>query len=178
MKFIETGIEGAWLIELDRIEDERGFFARAWSREEFGARGIGPDFVQSNLSLSHSKGTIRGLHYQREPHAEGKFIRCIRGAIFDVILDLREDSPTRHQWVGFEISAANYRAVYIPPGCAHGFQTLEDSSEAFYMTSAPYCREAEGGVRWDDPRFGIRWPLAENPVLSDKDRSWPDFEQA
>lgn len=174
MKFTETEIPGAWLIELDRIEDDRGFFARAWSEDELRDHGIDPTVVQINLSRSRHRGTIRGMHYQRSPHAEGKFVRCIRGALFDVLIDLRPDSPGFLRWAGYRLSADQHQALYVPPGCAHGFQTLEDDTEAFYMVSAPYCASAEGGIRWNDPRFGIEWPLADHPVLSDKDRGWPD----
>lgn len=172
----ETSIPGAFTVDLKKIEDERGFFARAWSGDELAGLGIGTEVAQVNLSLSRHKGTIRGMHFQKAPHEEGKFVRCIRGSLFDVILDLRPDSPTRFQWVAFELSAANYRAVYVPPGCAHGVQTLEDNTEMLYMVSERYCREAEAGIRWDDPFFGIGWPDPESRHVSEKDMSWPDFK--
>lgn len=175
MIITETSIPGAFVIDLNKISDDRGFFARAWSSSELRDHGIDPTLTQVNLSLSKKKGTIRGMHFQKAPHEEGKFVRCIRGALYDVILDLREGSPTRFQWAAFELSASNYRAVYVPPGCAHGVQTLEDDTEMFYMVSAAYCREAEGGIRWDDPFFGIQWPEAAERHISEKDLAWPNY---
>ena len=172
MKFRETKLPGAFVIEPKKIEDERGFFARAWSQTEFEERGLNPRVVQSNLSYSRKKGTLRGLHYQITPYEEARLVRCIRGAILDVMIDLRLDSPTYMQWIGVELTAANRKMLYAPEGFAHGFQTLEDDSEAFYQVSAFYCPEAERGVRWDDPTFGIVWPVAVSCV-SEKDRRWP-----
>lgn len=174
MIFTPLEIDGAWIIDLEARSDERGFFARGWCSEEFGEHGIDPGFVQCNISFSHRTGTIRGLHYQRAPHDGGRLVRCIRGALFDVILDLRSDSPTRHQWTGVGIDASNHRSVYVPAGCAHGVQTLADGTEMLYMTNTPYSPEAEDGVRWNDPFFGIEWPLEPGPI-SGKDQSWPDF---
>jgi len=176
MHITPTEIEGAFVCDLRKFEDERGFFAKAWSREVFDQHGIGVSFLETNFSLSHKRGTIRGLHHQRAPYAEAKLVRCVRGALFDVIVDLRPDSPSCHRWLGFELTAANHRAVYVPAGCAHGVQTLEDDTEMLYMVSAPYVPEAEAGIRWDDPFFGIEWPEVGERVVSDKDRAWPDYQ--
>jgi dTDP-4-dehydrorhamnose 3,5-epimerase len=176
MIFTETAISGAYLVDLNRIEDERGFFSRAWSAREFAEHGLESDFPEINLSLSLERGTIRGLHYQKEPHAEAKFVRCIRGALFDVVVDLRPDSPTYMKWAGFEIRASTYRGIYVPAGCAHGVQTLEDRTEMLYMVSSCYHAASEAGIRWDDPLFGIEWPDVGQRIVSDKDRNWPDFQ--
>ena len=172
MKFIETELEDAWLVELEPRGDERGSFARSFSRDEFTERGLLADYVQANASVSAHRGTVRGLHFQRAPHTEAKLVRCVRGAILDVIVDLRSGSPTylRHQ--GFELSASNRRQLYVPPGFAHGFQSLNDDIEITYMVSAQYTPTAEGGVRYDDPMIGIAWPLPVS-VISDKDARWP-----
>lgn len=175
MKFHPQSIAGVHLIDLDRMEDERGFFARAWSASEFAAMGLATSYPDVNFSLSTRRGTIRGLHYQKAPHEEAKFVRCVRGSLFDVVVDLRPGSPTLYQWAGFEIRASDYRAIYVPPGCAHGVQALEDNTEMLYMVSACYNPAAESGIRWDDPFFNIQWPEAEHPIISTKDRSWPDF---
>lgn len=175
MKFHETPIAGARLIEPERRGDERGFFARVFCRDEFEAAGLAAEFVQMNNSLSARRGTLRGLHYQLPPNAEVKVVRCIGGALFDVILDLRPDSPTAGQWFGAELTEHNRLMMYVPPGCAHAILTLTDEAEALYMVSAFYGPNEERGVRFDDPRFGIAWPIA--PVeISAKDRSWPDFD--
>lgn len=175
MTFKETPIAGAYLVDLKKFEDERGFFARAWSAGEFAGMGLETHFPDTNFSLSWRRGTIRGLHYQKFPHAESKFVRCVRGALFDVIVDLRPDSPTCHQWAGFELRASDYQAVYVPAGCAHGVQTLEDNSEMLYMVSAPYAAGAEGGIRWNDQFFGIVWPDVTERIVSEKDQAWPDY---
>lgn len=175
MIFSETSIAGAYLVDLTRHGDERGFFARAWSSKEFADHGLETKFPETNFSSSARKGTIRGLHYQKSPHAEAKFVRCVRGSLFDVIVDLRPDSPTVHQWAGFEIRASEYQAVYVPAGCAHGVQTLEDDTEMLYMVSACYAASAEGGIRWNDPFFGIEWPDVDERTVTVKDQSWPDF---
>lgn len=175
MVFKETSIAGAYLVDLKRIEDDRGFFARAWSSDEFAGMGLATVFPQMNLSLSVRKGTIRGFHYQKSPHEEAKFIRCVRGALFEVMIDLRPDSPTYLKWAGFEIRASDYQALYVPPGCARGVQTLEDNSEMLYMASASYQPGAEAGIRWDDPFFGVEWPDVGQRIVSDKDQAWPDF---
>ena len=172
MKFLPTALPGVLLVDIEAIEDERGFFARSFCREEFAAHGLTPDLVQCSVSWNRRKGTLRGMHFQAPPHEETKLVRCTSGAIFDVVVDLRADSAARHQWVGVELSAANRRAVYIPPGCAHGFQTLSDDSEVFYQMSEYYHAESARGVRFDDPAFGIAWPIA-NPIVSARDRGLP-----
>jgi dTDP-4-dehydrorhamnose 3,5-epimerase len=155
------------------VTDERGFFARTWCREEFADHGLTPELAQCSISFSHRKGTLRGLHYQAAPHQEAKLVRCTRGAIWDVALDLRRDSPTYRAWFGVELSAANRAALYIPEGCAHGQLTLSDDSEVLYQMSAPYVPSAARGVRYDDPAFGIEWP-GEVVVINDRDASYPD----
>lgn len=175
MRFVETELAGAYVIDLDPIEDERGFFARAWCRRELEGQGLSAELAQCNLSLSRRKGTLRGMHYQEPPHAEIKLVRCVRGAIYDVIVDLRRDSPTYTRWFAAELSADNRRALYVPEGFAHGFQTLADDTETFYMISAEHAPAAARGVRWDDTAFEIEWPEREHALLSERDRSWPDF---
>jgi dTDP-4-dehydrorhamnose 3,5-epimerase len=177
VKFHETPLAGATLIELEKHGDDRGFFARVYCREEFAAHGLVTEFVQVNNSLSAQKGTLRGMHYQLAPHGETKVVRCIRGALFDAILDLRPDSKTFGQWYGVELSAENRKMLYVPRGFAHGFMTLTDDTEAFYFVDNTYAPDAERGVRWNDPKFGIEWPL-EPVVLSEKDQKHPDFDPA
>jgi dTDP-4-dehydrorhamnose 3,5-epimerase len=174
MIFKESKIAGAWVVDLNRMGDDRGFFARAWCREEFAAKGITTELSQANISFSEQAGTVRGMHFQRAPHEEMKAVRCVRGGIFDVVLDLRKGSPTFGQWEGVELTAENRRMLVVPEGCAHGFQTLEDDTEAFYLGSAAYAPESEGGVRWNDPAFGIAWPLGVSEI-SDKDAALPDY---
>lgn len=176
MKFTKTPIDGAFLVDICRVEDRRGFFARAWSADEFTAIGLPAAINDVNLSLNSRKGTIRGMHYQLPPHAEAKFVRCVSGALYDVIIDLRPDSPTFLKWAGFEIDAATCQAVFVPAGCAHGMQALADDTGMLYMTTGKYHPESERGIRWDDPFFSIIWPVMDDPVLSDKDLSWPGFE--
>lgn len=174
MIFTETKLPGAYLIDIEKRGDQRGFFARGWCQKEFEAHGLIPRVVQVNISLSKQKGTLRGMHYQVAPYAEAKLVRCTRGALYDVIIDLRSDSPTYLQWLGAELTAENYRMIYVPEGFAHGFLTLADNTEATYQVSQFYTPEAEGGMRYDDPALGIEWPLAVR-VISDKDANWPDF---
>jgi dTDP-4-dehydrorhamnose 3,5-epimerase len=174
MLFTKTGLEGAWLVEPTPARDERGWFARTFCEKEFGAQGLETRFVQHSTSQNVSKGTLRGMHFQTAPHAEAKLVRCLRGAIWDVIIDLNVDSPTYRQWRGFELTADNVNQLYIPKGFAHGFQTLEDGCEIGYLISEFYAPGASTGVRWDDPVFAIQWPLPVS-VMSDKDRGWPDF---
>lgn len=176
MRFLETPLAGAFLIECDRYADARGFFARLWCRREFEAHGLVTDFPQGNLSVNDKAGTLRGLHYQRAPHAEVKVIRCTRGALYDVIVDLRPNSPTYMRWHAVVLNAEDHRALYIPQGFAHGFQTTVDRTEAQYMVSAYYAPQAEGGLRYDDPALNIRWPLPIS-VISDKDKSWPTIDR-
>ncbi len=172
MFFTETSVPGAWTIDPALHADERGRFFRAWCIEEFAAHGI--DFVplQANMGTSRWTGTVRGLHYQLQPHQEAKLVRCTRGAVFDVLVDLRPGSPTSGRWLGVELTAENARMLYVPPLCAHGYQTLTDEAEVLYMTSAVYAPAAVRGVRFDDPAVGVRWPLAVRAV-SEQDRGWP-----
>ena len=175
MKFEPTAVEGCYVIEPEPRGDERGFFARIFDSEAFRAKGLPDRFVQFNNSLSVETGTLRGLHYQVAPSGEGKLVRCIAGAIFDVAVDLRKDSPTFGKWAGAEISADNRRLFYAPVGCAHGFMTLAPNTEVVYFASAPYAGADERGVRWDDPKFGVRWPITPS-VLSDKHRNARDYD--
>jgi len=174
MKFIETDISGVVVIELEKHEDERGWFARAWSREEFTARGLRTDLVECNLSYNEKRGTLRGMHFQVAPHAEAKLVRCVAGAAHDVALDLRPGSPTHGKSIGVGLSADSGRALFLSEGIAHGFQTLMDHSTLFYQMSSAYSPEAAAGVRWDDSAFGIEWPLPD-PIVSARDQSFPDF---
>jgi len=170
----ETALPQAYLIEIEPLRDDRGFFARSFCAREFALHGLPDAFVQSNVSFNLKRGTLRGLHYQAEPAAEGKLVRCTRGAIFDVMVDLRRNSAAYRKWLGFELSAENAKAVYIPPGFAHGFQTLRDDTEILYQMTTEYQPEYARGARWNDPAFAIRWPL-DNPILSPRDAEYPDF---
>jgi dTDP-4-dehydrorhamnose 3,5-epimerase len=172
--FEPTAIPGVVVVRPERFADARGHFARTWDGDELAAHGLNPRVVQCSTSFNARAGTLRGMHYQAAPHAEAKLVRCTRGRVFDVALDLRPGSPTFRQWAGAELSAENGAALYVPEGCAHGFLTLEDASEVFYMISAPYAPEAARGARWDDPAFGIRWPAAPR-VIHDRDAGYPDF---
>jgi dTDP-4-dehydrorhamnose 3,5-epimerase len=174
--FTETEVAGAFVIDLETRSDERGFFARTFCRREFEEHGLNPEIAQSNLSLSASAGTLRGMHLQLPPHEEAKLVRCTSGALYDVALDLRPESPSYLRWVGVELTAENRRMLYVPEGCAHGFQTLLPDTEAFYQVSAAYAPEAERGFRWDDVAFGIEWPDAAERTISEKDEQWPDYE--
>ena len=174
MEFIETKLKGAFVVRLKKIEDHRGYFARGWCRDEFVKHGLNPDMLQLNTGFSHKKGTLRGMHYQEAPHAEAKFIRCTRGAIYDVIVDLRADSPTRGQWFGTELTPDNGAMLYAPTGFAHGYQTLTDHADMYYMTTALYASSAAKGVRYNDPAFGIQWPLVV-AVISEPDQNWSDY---
>jgi dTDP-4-dehydrorhamnose 3,5-epimerase len=175
--FTETDLADAYLIDLEQLEDERGFFARAWDVNEFAERGLSTRLVQANVAFNRSAGTLRGMHYQAEPHAEAKLVRCTRGAVYDVIIDLRPHSATHARWLAVELTAENGRMLYVPEGFAHGYQTLVDETETFYLVSEFYEPQAERGVRWDDPLFAIDWPKTANRIMSDKDRKWPDFER-
>jgi dTDP-4-dehydrorhamnose 3,5-epimerase len=172
MHFVETGIAGARLITPSPYQDERGRFMRAWCSKEFSEHAIDFSPVQSNLGFSKKKGTVRGMHFQVAPALEAKLVRCTRGAIFDVVLDLRPDSLSHGKWYGAELSAQNGHMFYVPEGCAHGYQTLEDDTEVFYMASEFYTPSAARGVRFDDPAFAIQWPLPAT-MISDQDRNWP-----
>lgn len=175
MKFSQTDIAGAYLIDIEPITDERGFFARSWCRQEFEKRGLNLGIAQCNISFNKKRGTLRGMHYQVEPYMETKIVRCTAGAIYDVIVDLRPESSMFRKWIAVELSAENRRMLYIPPGVAHGFQTLADDTEILYQISEFYHPDSSRGVRWDDPAFGIKWPSADR-VISEKDRQHPDFE--
>lgn len=174
MEFHETRLKGAFLILPERIQDERGYFARAWCSAEFAARGLTSCVSQINVGFSPNRGTLRGMHYQEHPHAEAKLVRCTRGAVWDVLVDLRPGSPTRGEWFGAELTADNAHMLFAPQGFAHGYQTLHDDTEVMYLTSAPYVPSAARGVRYNDPLFGISWPLPPQPV-SQADESWPDY---
>jgi dTDP-4-dehydrorhamnose 3,5-epimerase len=175
MTFQETKLAGVFEIHLEPKVDERGFFARSWCRHEFEQQELNSNLAQCSISFNSRKGTLRGMHYQAGPYAEAKLVRCTKGAIHDVAVDMRPQSATFMRWVGTELTAANRRALYIPEGCAHGFLTLEDDTEVFYQISECYHQEAARGVRWNDPAFGIDWPgIIE--VISDRDRTYPDFE--
>jgi dTDP-4-dehydrorhamnose 3,5-epimerase len=173
MRFTPTPLADAWVIDLDRIEDERGYFARTWCAREFNAHSLEDRVVQCSTSFNAAKGTLRGLHYQVAPHAETKLVRCTRGAVFDVIADLRPSSATFLRWFGVELTADNGRMLYIPKGFAHGFQTLAERSEVFYQMDEFYAPTAGRGIRWNDPLLGVRWPL-EVTVISEKDRGYRD----
>lgn len=174
MKFTETRLRGAYLVEPEPLEDERGFFARSWCQTEFEGHHLNPNLVQCNISFNKKKGTLRGMHYQVVPHEEVKLVRCTKGAIYDVIIDLRSDSFTFQQWTAVELTAENYKMLYIPEGFAHGFQSLTDDTELFYQMSEFYHPECAQGVRWNDPAFQIEWPLPE-PIIQEKDTQYLDF---
>jgi dTDP-4-dehydrorhamnose 3,5-epimerase len=176
MRFTETGIAGSMIIEPNPHKDDRGRFMRAWCTREFAEHGLNFLPVQANMGLSIRKGTVRGMHFQQEPAPEAKLVRCTRGAMFDVVIDLRQESPSYGKWYGAELTAENGCMLYVPELCAHGYQTLEDCTEMYYMTSQFYTPEAAGGVRFDDPAFGIQWPL-EPTAVSEQDRNWPLMER-
>lgn len=175
MRFTETPLSGAWIVELDRLVDERGFFARTFDERQWIERGMNPTVAQCNTSYNSRAGTLRGMHLQAQPHGEPKVVRCTKGAVFDVIVDLRQDSPTHRRWFGAELSARNGTALYVPVDMAHGFQTLEDDSEVLYMMGHEYVPEAQRGVRWNDPAFGIEWPKPASRSISERDRGYPDY---
>ena len=174
MRILDTALPGAKLVELEPIEDERGFFARSFCGREFELAGLDPCVAQCNVSFNRRRGTLRGMHFQRAPHAEAKLVRCTRGRIYDVILDLRPGSPSYRRWFAIELGAESRRALYAPKGVAHGFQTLEDGCEVLYQRSDFYAPELAAGVRWNDPAFGIEWPIAD-PIVSARDAAYPDF---
>jgi dTDP-4-dehydrorhamnose 3,5-epimerase len=177
MQFHQTPLAGVWVLELDRLGDERGWFARGFDAAEFAARGMNPAVVQCNTSFNARRGTLRGMHYQAVPHGESKLVRCVRGAIFDVALDLREGSPTRLRWHGVELNEENRLALYIPAGLAHGFQSLSENTELLYLMGNPFVAEAARGVRWDDPAFAIEWPALDvERTISERDATYPDYE--
>jgi dTDP-4-dehydrorhamnose 3,5-epimerase len=174
MRFIETKLKGAFVIEPELLEDKRGFFSRIWSEKEFAEHGLESRLVQCNASFNLKKGTLRGMHYQLAPYAQAKLVCCIRGSIYDVIIDLRRDSPTFRKWVAVDLSASNRLMLYVPKGLAHGFQTLEDNTEVFYQMTEVYAPESASGVRWNDPAFSITWP-ADTRTIIDRDQNYPDF---
>jgi dTDP-4-dehydrorhamnose 3,5-epimerase len=178
MKFVPLELVGAYLVELEPRRDERGFFARTWCRDEFAAHGLSSTLAQCSMSRNERAGTLRGLHFQLPPHQEAKLVRCTRGAIFDVIVDLRPGSATHAAWFGAELSDEAGTAMYVPEGFAHGFQTLTANADVLYMISEPYVPAASVGVRWDDPAFGIEWPEAAARTISERDRRWPDYRGA
>ena len=173
MIFRETPIPGVFVLEPERSEDERGFFARTWCAEEFAAHGLDTRVAQCSISFNSRAGTLRGMHYQAAPHEETKVVRCTAGAIYDVALDLRPDSPTFRAWTAVELSAENRAALYLPQGIAHGFQTLQDASEVLYMISVSHAPKSACGVRWDDPAFGIEWPAVTHRTISCGDLNYP-----
>lgn len=171
MIFNETGLKGSFVIEIEKNQDERGFFARSWDKVLFEREKLNSNLTQCNISFNKKRGTIRGMHYQAAPYAETKIVRCTKGRIFDVIIDLRKESKTFNQWEGFELSAENYKMLYVPEGFAHGFQTLEDNTEIFYQMSQTYMPDYSRGIRHDDKRFQITWPVSD-PIISEKDVMW------
>ena len=175
MRFEQSPLPGAFVVDVDRKDDERGFFARTFCHDEFSEHGLVADYAQSSVSFNKRKGTLRGMHFQKKPHEEAKVVRCTMGAIYDVIVDLRPGSPTQTRWFGIELSAVNRRAFYVPKGFAHGFITLADESEVLYQISTQFHPESAAGVRWNDPAFTIEWPL-EAVVMSGRDRSYPDYQ--
>lgn len=176
MIFRETEIGGVFLLEPELKRDERGFFARMWGQDELSARGLDIRLVQASISYNERAGTLRGMHFQKQPGAEVKVVRCLAGAIYDVVLDLRPSSATYLRWTAAELTSENRLSFYIPEGCAHGFQTLAPRSEVSYFISEFHRPELASGVRWDDPAFGIRWPDAEVRTMNDRDRTWPEFD--
>ncbi len=175
MIFTPTALKDATLIDIEKREDARGFFARAWCAEEYAQHDLDTTLAQCSISFNHKRGTLRGMHWQAEPHGEVKVVRCTAGAIYDVIVDVRPESPTFRKWIGVELSASNRRMLYIPKGFAHGFQTLADDTEVFYFISAFYAPDAACGARYNEPAFGIVWPLPVS-VIAAKDEAWPDYQ--
>lgn len=174
MKFNQTPLQGAFVIEVEKREDERGFFGRSWCVREYADHGLDPTVVQANVSFNKVKGTLRGMHFQTAPHEEVKVVRCTRGSLYDVIVDLRPESPTYCQWFGVELSAENYRMLYIPKRFAHGYQTLEDTVDLMYMVSTFFAPDQATGVMYNDPAFKIQWPLPVS-MMNEKDRTWPVY---
>src|SRR5215469_4975006 len=177
MRFHRTKLQGVFEIHLQPHPDDRGFFSRSWCQKEFETHGLNPRLVQCNISFNSRKGTLRGMHFQTMPHAEAKVVRCTKGAIYDVVVDLRPYSPSYRDWVAVVLTGANRRMVYVPEGCGHGFLTLEDETEVFYQMSEFYNPDSARGVRWNDPAFQIVWPK-QVEIISDRDRAYPDFEEA
>ena len=176
MIFKKTAVKDAFIIEIEKITDERGFFARAWCKNEFEAHKLNTNLVQVNIAFNEKISTIRGMHYQISPFEETKLIRCTKGAIYDVIIDIRKSSPTYMKWIGVELREDNPRMLYVPEGFAHGYQTLEDKTEVTYQVSSFYTPNSEGGIRWNDPAFNITWPDTDVRVISEKDQNWSDYK--
>ena len=172
----ETKLKGAFIIDPQTFRDDRGFLARSFSQQEFEAHGLNPNMAECNISFSRKRYTVRGMHFQHPPFAQAKLVRCTKGAVYDVIIDLRPGSPTFKQWIGEELSSENRRMLYVPEGFAHGFQTLEDDTEVFYQISQIYNPGSEGGVRWNDPAFGINWPAMDGITINERDQNYPDFK--
>jgi dTDP-4-dehydrorhamnose 3,5-epimerase len=175
MRFTELELAGAWLIEIEPHWDERGFFARTYCAREFAEHDLVPVIAQSSTSFNAKRGTVRGMHYQAAPHSEEKVVRCTAGSIFDVIVDIRPDSPTYSRWCGVELTGENRRMLYVPAGFAHGFQTLTGDTEVLYQISAEYAPEASHGIRWADPSLNIAWPITAGVIVSERDASFPDL---
>jgi dTDP-4-dehydrorhamnose 3,5-epimerase len=176
VRFLETRLKDVFEIHIEPNVDERGFFARTWCREEFSRYGLDANLAQCSISFNQARGTLRGMHFQADPHPEAKLVRCTRGAVYDVVLDLRRDSPTHKQWIGVMLTSASRNTIYVPQGCAHGFLTIENESEVLYQISEVYYPELARGVRWNDPAFQIDWP-GDVEVISDRDRTYADFEE-
>ncbi len=176
MVFTETHLKGAYVIDIEEKSDSRGFFARGWCKSEMDKMGLESNLVQCNISYNVKAGTLRGMHFQKEPYGETKYIRCIKGSLYDVIIDLREWSETFGKWIGVELTEKNGRAIYVPKGFAHGYLTLEDHTTAFYQVTEFYNNNAEYGVRWNDPRFNVDWPIKDDLIISLKDNVWPLYE--
>lgn len=174
MIFTDTKLRGAFIIDPEVLEDQRGFFARTWCQREFAARGLNPGLVQCSISFNRTRGTLRGMHYQAKPFEEARLVKCTAGEIYDVIIDLRPGSPTSMQWMALKLTGSNPRMLYVPEGFAHGFQTLQDDTEVYYQMSEFYVPECARGIRWDDPAFSIEWPAADR-IISERDRTYPDF---
>ena len=175
MIFFETKLKDVFAIEIDKIEDRRGFFSRTWCKKTFEEIGLNSSISQCNLSYNAKLGTIRGMHYQTKPYEEAKLVSCFKGKIYDVVVDLRENSETFKQWVGIELSDKNFKMIYVPEGCAHGYQVLEDNTCVFYQVTEVYSSKHEKGIRWDDPKINIIWPIKENIIISEKDKSWTNI---
>ena len=176
MKFIETILNGAYVVEPEKVNDERGFFSRIWCQKEFKAYGLDPVLAQANIAFSKKSGTLRGMHFQIAPHEETKLLYCSKGSIYDVIIDLRSTSKTFKKWFSIKLTAENHKMLYVPKGFAHGYQTLEDNTEVIYWISEFYTPESYSCVRWNDPTFGIIWPKAEHRIISEQDKNCPDFK--
>jgi dTDP-4-dehydrorhamnose 3,5-epimerase len=174
MRFVQTRLQGAYIIQGEVHEDDRGSFVRTYCREQFSREGLSVDFAQCNVSFNRKRGVLRGMHYQADPYPEGKLVYCSRGVVYDVIIDLRPGSATYRQWMGQELSEQNAHAIYIPPGFAHGFQTLSDGAQLIYHMTEAYRADLARGIRWNDPAFGITWPL-QDPLMSLRDAAFPDF---